>query len=260
MPTAEAALHHPHLKAIAAEIPPLDPSADILLLIGRSLLRVHKVREQINGRDNAPFAQKLDLGWVIVGDVCLGNTHKPSKVNVLKTHVLDNGRPSYLTPCDSHFSVKEDFSLSQAKAISNQLPSTHPHQKLTAENLGETVFYRTNKDNRLAHSVEDMIFLKKREGFFKDDTNNWVAPLPFRTPRRTLPNNRSYAYQRLMSLRRTLDKKPEMKTHCVEFMQKMLDNQHVELAPPHNKDKENWYLPIFVFVTSTKAGEDTCGV
>lgn len=34
VPTAEAALHHPHLKAIAAEILPLVPSADILLLIG----------------------------------------------------------------------------------------------------------------------------------------------------------------------------------------------------------------------------------
>lgn len=255
VPTAEAALHHPHLKAIAAQIPPLDPSADILLLIGRNLLRVHKVREQINGRDNDPFAQKLDLGWVIIGDVCLGNAHKPSKVNVLKTYVLDNGRPSYLTPCDSHLSVKEDFSLSQTKAISSQPPSALSHQKPTAENLGDSVFCHTSNDNHLAHSAEDVIFLKKMAGFFKDNTNSWVAPLPFRTPRRKLPDNRSYAYQRLMSLRRTLDKKPEMKTHFVEFMQKMLDNQHAELAPPPNRDKENWYLPIFGVYHPQKPGK-----
>lgn len=47
IPTAEAASHHPHLKAIAAEIPPLDQEADILLLIGRNLLRVHKVRKHM---------------------------------------------------------------------------------------------------------------------------------------------------------------------------------------------------------------------
>lgn len=256
IPTAEAALYHRHLKAIATEIPPLDPSADILLLIGRNLLRVHKVQEQINGRHNDPFAQKLDLGWVIVGDVCLGNAHKPSEVNALRTHVLGNGHPSYLTPCDSRFSVKEDLSLSQAKVISNQLPSAHPHQRPTTANLGETVFCHTNKDNHLAHSVEDMmIFLKKMEGFFKDDSNSWVAPLPFRTPRRKLPDNRSYAYQRLTSLRRRLDKKPELKAHFVEFMQKMLDNQHAELAPPHNSDKENWYLPIFGVYHPQKPGE-----
>ncbi|KAI4897878.1 hypothetical protein NFI96_008660 [Prochilodus magdalenae] len=179
---------------------------------GQNLLRAHKVREQINGGHNDSFAQKLDLGWVIIGEVCLGNAHKPIEVSALKTHVLKNGRPSYLTPCDSHFSVKEDFSLSLAKAISNPLPSAHPQLKATAENLGDTVFCRTNKDNQLAHSVEDMIFLKKMEGFFKDNTNNWVAPLPFRSPRRKLPDNRSYTYQR-----HTLDKKPEMKAHFVEF-------------------------------------------
>ncbi|XP_035985049.1 uncharacterized protein LOC118558666 [Fundulus heteroclitus] len=72
---------------------------------------------------------------------------------------------------------------------------------------------------------------------------------------RKLPDNRSYAHQRLMSLRRTLDKKPEMKTHFVEFMQKMLDNQHAELAPPRSKDKEAWYLPIFGVYHPQKPGK-----
>nr|XP_054604550.1 uncharacterized protein LOC129165413 [Nothobranchius furzeri] len=255
VPTAEAALHHPHLKAIAAEIPPLDPKADILLLIGRDLLRAHKVREQINGGDNDPFAQKLDLGWVIVGDVCLGNAHKPSKINVLKTHILDNGRPSCLIPCNSHLNVKEDFSLSQTRSSSTQTPMVYPHPKPTADLLGETVFQQASNDNRLAQSVEDMIFLEKMSGFFKDETNSWVARLPFRSPRRRLPDNRSCAYRRLMSLRHMLDKKPEMKTHFVEFMQQMFNNQHAELAPPHSKDKEIWYLPVFGVYHPQKPGK-----
>lgn len=175
---------------------------------------------------------------MIIGDVCLGSARKPSEVNALKTHVLDSGRPSYLTPCDSRFSVKESFSLSQSKAISNPLPPPSLQAKPLAENLGETVFCQTSEDNLLAHSVEDLIFLKKMH-CFKDDTNSWVAPLPFRSPRCLLPDNRRYAYKRLESLRHSLDKKPDMKTHFIEFMQKMLDNKHAELAPPRNKDKSN---------------------
>ena len=46
IPTPAAAHNHHHLKAIAHEIPPLDPGAEILLLLGRDILRVHKVRRQ----------------------------------------------------------------------------------------------------------------------------------------------------------------------------------------------------------------------
>lgn len=42
-----------------------------------------------------------------------------------------------------------------------------------------------------------------------------------------------------MSLRRTLDKKEDMRAHFVEFTQKMIDNKHAELAPPCDKDKES---------------------
>ncbi len=98
IPTPEVALAHPHLKSVAQFIPKLDPDAQILVLLGRDMIRVHKARQQINGPHNAPFAQRLDLGWVIVGDVCINRAHKPM-VSVFKTNILDNGRPSLLTPC-----------------------------------------------------------------------------------------------------------------------------------------------------------------
>ncbi|CAE1305246.1 unnamed protein product [Acanthosepion pharaonis] len=72
IPTPDAALHHKHLARIAAEIPNLDQRAPILLLLGRDIIEVHKVHAQINGPHSAPYAQKLDMGWVIVGNVCLG--------------------------------------------------------------------------------------------------------------------------------------------------------------------------------------------
>ncbi|XP_070409592.1 uncharacterized protein [Nothobranchius furzeri] len=92
IPSPEIAQHHSHLLSVADNIPPVDHHAPILLLLGRDVLRVHKVREQINGPNDAPYAQRLDLGWVIVGEVCLGKAHSQSEVNVYKTHTLDNGR------------------------------------------------------------------------------------------------------------------------------------------------------------------------
>lgn len=93
IPIPDAALHQPHLKHIAQEIPALDPEAHILLLLGCDILTAHKVRKQTNGPHNTPFGQKLDLGWVLVGDVCLGDTQKPI-VSGYQTNILENGRPS----------------------------------------------------------------------------------------------------------------------------------------------------------------------
>ena len=106
IPTPEVALAHTHLKHIAPHIPKLDPNAEMMILLGRDMIRVHKVRDQANGPHNAPFAQRLDLGWVIIGEVCLDNAHKPT-LSIFRTHVLQNGRPSLLTPCDNSISVKE---------------------------------------------------------------------------------------------------------------------------------------------------------
>ncbi|XP_018420774.1 PREDICTED: zona pellucida-like domain-containing protein 1 [Nanorana parkeri] len=48
----------PHLKSLIDYIPALDPNAQILLLLGRDILRVHKVHEQINGSHNTPYPQR----------------------------------------------------------------------------------------------------------------------------------------------------------------------------------------------------------
>lgn len=63
----EIVQHHPHLHPIANKIPPVDHHAPILLLLGRGILRLHKVHEQIYGPNNAPYSKRLHLGWVVVG-------------------------------------------------------------------------------------------------------------------------------------------------------------------------------------------------
>ncbi len=55
---------------------------------------------------------------------------------------------------------------------------------------------------------------------YQDESNGWVAPLPFQVPRRRLPNKRVHAYNRLSSLRCTLEKRPQMKARFFFFFGK----------------------------------------
>jgi hypothetical protein len=52
----------------------------LLLLIGRYLIDAHHVENKITGPQGAPFAQKLSLGWVIVGEICIGKFHKADAI------------------------------------------------------------------------------------------------------------------------------------------------------------------------------------
>ncbi|XP_077080710.1 uncharacterized protein LOC143733040 [Siphateles boraxobius] len=243
IPTSEAVSAHPHLQAIASQIPPLDPSAEILLLLGRDIIQAHKVRSQVNGPNSAPYAQRLDLGWVVIGDVCLSGVHKPT-VNSFKTNILNNGRPTFLSPCENKICIKDKYT-----------ESCHTLNKAQIE-LGRHIFQQTADDDKVALSAEDALFLEiMHKEFAKDDANNWVAPLPFRTPRQRLPNNRGQALSRLMSLRKTLKRKPEMREHYVEFLDKIFSKGHAEPAHALSPDQECWYLPSFGVYHHQKPGK-----
>lgn len=45
IPSPEVAYHYPHLKTVVNKVPEIDPDAEILLLLGRDILCIHKVRE-----------------------------------------------------------------------------------------------------------------------------------------------------------------------------------------------------------------------
>ncbi|KAM7281667.1 uncharacterized protein ISCGN_006482 [Ixodes scapularis] len=182
IPTPDAARHHPHLKAIESLIPPLDAEAQILLLLGRDILRVHKEKftGPVNPTQHVPHTQGVPI---------------------------------------------KDYSV---------------------EETTDTLFQTTKDDDQPAPLVEDRKFLKiMNNEVFKDESCSWVAPLPFRVPRPRLPNNKELAQSRLSSLRRALQKRPEMKEHFATFMDKMFRNGHAEVAPPPREEEECWYLPIF---------------
>lgn len=180
-----------------------------------------------------------------VGDVCLGGAHKPT-VSTFKTSVLENGRPSFLTPCKNSICSKERFTSEEHRLIRSTKRS---------HDFGKHIFKQTKEDNMLALSGEDEAFLDIMDNkFTKDKANSWVAPLPFRCPRERLPTNRDQAVSHLLSLRRSLKKKTDMKDHYVDFLETMLKKGHAEIAPPL-EDKECWYLPSFGIYHPQKPGK-----
>ena len=68
----------------------------------------------------------------------------------------------------------------------------------------------------------------------RDENCNWVAPLPFKQQRSSLPNNRQQALNRAR-YPRYLDvslKKYQVKLkHVIDFMQALFDNGHADRAP-----------------------------
>ena len=78
----------------------------------------------------------------------------------------------------------------------------------------------------------------------KDPFGNWIAPLPFRSCRPRLPNNRLYALKRAL-LHASLLKDPKKRDHFVSFMEQILKIGHAEVAPPLSESQECWYLPLF---------------
>lgn len=104
--------------------------------------------------------------------------------------------------------------------------------------------------------MEDKAFLEimDREVFL-DDSHSWVVPLPFKEPRRRLPNNRTQAVKHLLTLGNMLKKNPDMKEHVIAFMQNIFETGHAEPAPTLRGEQECWYLPIFGVYHWRKLGQ-----
>lgn len=107
------------------------------------------------------------------------------------------------------------------------------------------IFQTTSDDNKPGLSIEDHKFLKIMDQKFRLTDGKWTAPLPFRSPRETLPDNYQMPLRRAKSLDASLHNNEEKKGHFLAFMQKILDSNHAELAPYLPPEKEHWYLPLF---------------
>lgn len=120
----------------------------------------------------------------------------------------------------------------------------------------DLVFVRTVDDDKPSLSIEDKDFLQIMEtNFHADASGCWFALLPFKYPRQLLPNNRELAVRRAQILDASLHKNPVKKQHFVDFMAKIFQKGHAEVAPPLRLGEECWYLPIFGVYHPQKADQ-----
>ena len=145
----------PHLREIANEIPPLNETANIHLLIGRDAPELLKVREFRNGPKGTPWAQKLSLGWTIIGQMCLDLAGGPAHVLVRRASLLPvspiNAKRRMVepqcyefVPCPNQLQVKDSFTERDRGTESD-------------------VFRTTREDNDVSLSCEDRRFLEIME-------------------------------------------------------------------------------------------------
>lgn len=216
IPFPAVAQQYPHLQEIASLIPTVMDDIEIELLIGRDVVSAHHVLDQKLCESDLPIAQKLPLGWVIIGQVCMGNLHYSNAVNVNKTFILQNGRPTIFEPCDSRFHITDN------------------------------PFVKTEHDKKTGFSIEDKDFLHvMKSGLKKEEDGHWTAPLPFRRDRPVLPNNKVQALKRAKTFDASLQRDPLKRQHVLEFMDKIFTRGHAEKAPTIPQDQECWYLPMF---------------
>lgn len=174
------------------------------------------------------------MGWVVIGETCLDKQHMPTNLYVKKTYILPTGQPTILKPCSNQFDLRENYSK-----------VTDPACKALGE-LRSSIFEQTKNDDKPGLSYEDKLFMEKMDREFKrDHSGSWEAPLPFRTPRQPLPNNKKQALQRMELFDKSLRKNPVKREHFLAFMDKIFENNHAEVAPPLCENEECWYLPLF---------------
>lgn len=241
IPTPEVARKFPHLQDIAREIPPIDESAGLHILLGRDASELLKVRAFKNGPKGAPWAQKLLLGWTITGQMCLNYLNGPVHIEARRTSTTSSSsNEAHVAAAPT--STKVDGVEYYVVPCPNQM-------KITDSVTGSNVFCSTPLDNEVSLSIEDRKFIEMMEKQIrKNSTGHWEMPLPFRQTDTALPNNRVQAVHRLNGLLKTLKRKPQMEKDYLEFMETMISKGHATPVPREEIKGQHgrvWYLPHF---------------
>ena len=222
--TPEMARQFSHLKEIADEILPYDPKVSVGILIGRDAPELLKIRARRNEPKGASWAQKLDLGWTISGQMCLDRVRWSSPY-LSTRHIIGAFRQAcYQLPpgtCKFHIITLKKVS----KPFRGQ-------RKICRERRNRSQPLSIDTRRQFGQQEEDKCFLKIMEpGTRKNQQGNWEMPLPFPSPTASMPNNRPLAVNRLNGLIRTLNRKPKMKQDYFQFMGKVFKCGHAVPVP-----------------------------
>ena len=221
IPTAESAQRWPHLKHVGEQMAALQ-TCGVGLLLGYNCHQALIPRETVVGKDDEPYAVKTDLGWTIVGGQ---------------------------TPCETTVCRKVKV---------NELPEVSPREALA---VLQADFADTSDGEERMVSQEDLRFLDiLKEGIVQTDRGHLKMPLPFRSGRPSLPNNRKTAASRLEHLKRKFQTNPAYYEDYVDFMDRIIWDGDAERADDPVDEGQVWYIPHHGVYHPKKPDKNSCSL
>ncbi|XP_070549667.1 uncharacterized protein [Ptychodera flava] len=204
-----------HLKGI--DFPKIPGRKTVDILIGADHPELTLSLEERAGCPGEPVARKTPLGWT-----CIGVYHK-------------GGVLSHTSHVSSfHSQSEQDVGLNEA-----------------LRNMWNLDSWESKKRNVL--TPEERLAVSKTAGSLKQVGNRYEIGIPWRDERPELPDNRKAAENRLLSLERTLSKKPALATRYREVMQANIKKGYFETVDGTEGTGPGWYLPHFPVVREDKA-------
>jgi len=174
IPKASVARKWEHLRPIADELLPYNPSIEISLLISNNCPSIVRLREVLVGGEDDPYGQRSLMGWGIIGKVC-------------KTGGEDNSREG---TCNKEVvkETHEHFDLTtKVKEVINPQTIVKVLESDFAECSAKTKPYSA-EDRRFLNILENSI-VKTPDGHYE-------MPLPLKSDELSLPFNRELAVKR----------------------------------------------------------------
>ena len=107
----------------------------------------------------------------------MDGAHKSNEVSSYRAQVLDNGRPSFLLPCNNQpYVIHGSHADSPSYLETSKRKGTFCKGSFE-DGLGDNAFVCTKDDNRPGMSVEDRKFIMN-SSLARDESGSWETPLP----------------------------------------------------------------------------------
>ena len=212
IPKPEVAIYGEHLKPIESELMPYRKDLEVRTNCPRAI----KPQEVIPGSDNDTYGVRTDLGWGIIGRVCLSPSADSNEdhgvwTNEIITRELTSSYECSRARCGSKFVLK-----SRVKEVFNPAQINQMFELDFQE--------RCDFKNERSVSVEDQKFLKiLGNGIHKRENGHYEMPLPLRSEVE-LPNNRSLAIKHLFLLKERFKRNPGYYKDYVMLMEKVIED------------------------------------
>ena len=219
-----------YLHSLQDKLVNYDPAVPIGLMIGGNCPKAVESLEVIRSEGGGPYAKRSQLGWCVVGPISKSSTTEEIHCNLTRFRipVKDAASNNVANHCFTSKNSAQDVSV--AKLL------TEMYSNEFNELAGE----------KRALSVEDERFLSIMNDNARMVHGHHQLPLPFRDPQLHLPNNRSQALNRLLSVKRKFEKDPGYKEKYVEKVEAFLAKGFAKKVDVSiRKPGKEWYAPHF---------------